>query len=391
MTAAAGVAVTVGVVKLVLIASDTLVLIGLALFIAVGMQPAVSWIVRLRLPRWAAVTLVVFGLLLAIADFFAALITPLAEHATQFVAQVPRYLQQLRDHSSLLRQLNDRFHLQDTFAGSSSGLMQGLLGAGKAILGTLADLLVVLVLSIYFLADFPRIRGALYRLVPNSRRPRAILIGDDIFAKVGAYVLGNVVITIIAGAGTFLWLTIFGVPYAVLLAILVAILDLVPVVGSTAAGIILSLTALTVSVPVCLATVGFFVAYRVIEDYLLVPKIIGRFVQIPALVTVVSVLLGSVLLGVVGALVAIPRRGGDPAHPAGGHSPLTRSKRRNAPGHQGRQTNMQFCARGVSSTSIRPNPASASIRQARSVPHIAPSPAPPSAKDTVVQYIRLIA
>jgi predicted PurR-regulated permease PerM len=96
------------------------------------------------------------------------------------------------------------------------------------------------------------------------------------------------------------------VPYAVLLAILVAILDLVPVVGSTAAGIIVSLTALTVSVPVCLATVGFFVAYRVIEDYLLVPKIIGRFVQIPALVTVVSVLLGGVLLGVVGALVAIP-------------------------------------------------------------------------------------
>jgi predicted PurR-regulated permease PerM len=105
--------------------------------------------------------------------------------------------------------------------------MQGLLGAGKAILGTLADLLVSLVLSIYFLADFPRIRGALYRLVPNSRRPRAILIGDEIFAKVGAYVLGNVVISIVAGAGTFLWLTIFGVPYAVLLAILVAFLDLV--------------------------------------------------------------------------------------------------------------------------------------------------------------------
>ena len=122
--------------------------------------------------------------------------------------------------------------------------------------------------------------------MPNSRRPRAILICDEIFAKVCAYVLGNVVISIIAGAGTFLWLTIFGVPYAVLLAILVAILDLVPVVGSTAAGIILSLTALTVCVPVCLATVGFFVAYRVIEDYLLVPKIIGRFVQIPALVTV---------------------------------------------------------------------------------------------------------
>jgi predicted PurR-regulated permease PerM len=186
--------------------------------------------------------------------------------------------------------------------------MQGLLGAGKAILATLADLLVVLVLSIYFLADFPRIRGALYRLVPNSRRPRAILIGDEIFAKVCAYVLGNVVISIIAGAGTFLWLTIFGVPYAVLLAILIAILDLVPVVGSTAAGIIVSLTALTVSVPVCLATVGFFVAYRVTRHR-------GLFARSEDHRAVrpdsrpghgVSVLLGGVLLGVVGALVAIP-------------------------------------------------------------------------------------
>ena len=74
---------------------------------------------------------------------------------------------------SLLRQLNDRFHLQDTFAGSSSGLMQGLLGAGKAILGTLADLLVVLVLSIYFLADFPRLRGALYRQ-QQGQKPRFV-------------------------------------------------------------------------------------------------------------------------------------------------------------------------------------------------------------------------
>jgi predicted PurR-regulated permease PerM len=309
-TGTAGVAVTAGLVKLVLAASDTLVLIGVALVIAIGLEPAVSWCVRRGLRRGFAVTVVVLVLLGSVVGFFAALITPLVDQATQFIHQSPLYLQKLRDHSSLLGQLNDRFQLQQrlqsTFSGPNPAIMQGVLGAGKAILGTLTDLLVVLVLNIYFLADFPRIRSVFYRLVPGSRRPRAILIGDEIFAKVGAYVLGNILTSLIAGAATFAWLTIFGVPYAVLLAILVAVLDLVPVVGSTTAGVLVSLTALTVSLPVCLATVAFFVGFRLIEDWLLVPKIIGRVVNIPALVTFIAVLLGGALFGVAGALVAIP-------------------------------------------------------------------------------------
>jgi predicted PurR-regulated permease PerM len=309
-TGTAGVAVTAGLVKLVLAASDTLVLIGVALVIAIGLEPAVSWCVRRSLRRGFAVTVVVLVLLGSVLGFFAALITPLVDQATQFIHQSPLYLQKLRDHSSLLGQLNDRFQLQQrlqsTFSSPNPAIMQGVLGAGKAILGTLTDLLVVLVLNIYFLADFPRIRSVFYRLVPGSRRPRAILIGDEIFAKVGAYVLGNILTSLIAGAATFAWLTIFGVPYAVLLAILVAVLDLVPVVGSTTAGVLVSLTALTVSLPVCLATVAFFVGFRLIEDWLLVPKIIGRVANIPALVTFIAVLLGGALLGVAGALVAIP-------------------------------------------------------------------------------------
>jgi len=96
------------------------------------------------------------------------------------------------------------------------------------------------------------------------------------------------------------------VPYALLLNIFVAILDLAPVIGSTIAGVAVCLVALSVSLPVCLATIGFFVVYRLVEDYLLVPRIIGRVVEVPALVTVVAVLVGGALLGIVGALVAIP-------------------------------------------------------------------------------------
>jgi predicted PurR-regulated permease PerM len=132
-----------------------------------------------------------------------------------------------------------------------------------------------------------------------------ILIGDRIFAQVGSYVLGNVIVSLIAGILTFVWLLIFGVPYP-LLAIMVALLDLVPVVGSAVAGVVVSLVALTVSVPVMLAAAVFFVLYQFLESYLLFPKIIGRVVDVPSVITVVAVLLGGVAFGIVGALVAIP-------------------------------------------------------------------------------------
>jgi predicted PurR-regulated permease PerM len=308
MAAAAGVAVTYGLIQLIIGVQDILILLGLALFLAIGLEPAVSWLVGRCFPRWLAVTTVLVITLAAVGGFLAAVIPVIVEQATAFVAKAPTYLHEAQDHNSFLGQLNDRFHLQQMIekSFSGSGLSGNVLGAGKAVFNALTNALLLAVLTVYFVADLPRIRAALYRLIPHSRRPRAILIGDEIFAKVGGYVLGNLAISVIAGVLTLIWLLIFGVPYAALLAITVALLDLVPVVGSVIGGVLVSLVALTVSLPVCLATIGFFVVYRLIEDYLLVPKIIGNAVKVPALVTVVAVLLGGALLGVIGALVAIP-------------------------------------------------------------------------------------
>ena len=310
MTAAAGVAVTYGLIQLLISASTLLIIIGLALFLAIGIEPAVSWLVGRRIPRWAAVTIVFVVVVAAVGGFLTAAIPVLVEQATQLVAKAPALLQQAQDHNSVLGKLNDRFHIEQLIEkalnSSGSGLTTGLLGAGEAVFTALTDVLILIVLTVYFVVDLPRIRASLYRLVPNSRRPRAILIGDEISAKVGGYVLGNLAISVICGLLTLTWLLIFGVPYAVLLAVTVAVLDLVPVVGSIIGGVIVCLVALTVSFPVFLATIGFYVAYRLIEDYLLVPKIIGGVMKVPALVTVVAVLLGGVLLGVIGALVAIP-------------------------------------------------------------------------------------
>jgi predicted PurR-regulated permease PerM len=310
LTASAGVAVTYGMVRVLGSLSSMLVLIGVAFFLALGLEPAASWLVNRGIRRWLATTLVFVVFLAATGAFVAAAIAPLVQQAGDLIHQVPHYLQQAQDHSSAIGRLNDRFHLQqrisDAINGSGGSALSGLVSAGTAVFGALADSLIVMVLTVYFLADMPRIRTTLYRLVPHTRRPRAILIGDEVFAKVGAYVLGNVLISVITGVATFIWLIAFGVPYPLLLGIFVAVLDLVPVVGSTIAGVVVAAVALTVSLPVCIATIVFFVVFRLVEDYLLVPRIIGRVVKVPALITVVAVLIGGALLGIVGALVAIP-------------------------------------------------------------------------------------
>jgi predicted PurR-regulated permease PerM len=310
LTASAGVAVTYGAVRVIGSLSSVLVLIGVAFFLALGLEPAASWFVNRNLPRWAATTLVFAIFLAMMGAFVAAAIPPLVQQASELVQQAPHYLQQAQDHSSAIGRLNDRFHLQqritDTINSSGGSVVSDVVSAGSAVFGAVADCLIVVVLTVYFLVDMPRIRSNLYRMVPHTRRPRAILIGDEVFAKVGAYVLGNVLISVIAGAATLIWLTAFNVPYPLLLGIFVAVFDLVPVVGSTIAGVVVAAVALTVSLPVCIATTVFFVVFRLLEDYLLVPRIIGRVMKVPGLITVVAVLIGGALLGIVGALVAIP-------------------------------------------------------------------------------------
>jgi predicted PurR-regulated permease PerM len=296
LAASTGAVLTIGVVYLIVLAADMLMLVALAFFVAVGLDPIVSLFAR-GMARSLAVTAVVVSILGLLTGFLAAVIGLLSEEGTELVRQVGQYRGQLNDEGTTIGWLNTKLHLADLASSAVSGV---------SVLETVTAVLVVSVLTVYFLADLPRLRRVLFRLVPASRRPRAILIGDEIFAKVGAYLLGNVVLSLIAGACTFAWCVSLGVPYPLLLAITVALLDLVPVVGALTAGVLVSLLALTVSVPVCLATIGFLVAYQIVEDYVLLPKIIGKVVDIPAVVTLVAILIGGVLLGVAGVLVAVP-------------------------------------------------------------------------------------
>jgi predicted PurR-regulated permease PerM len=310
MTAAAGVAVTYGLVELVLRAWSVLVLIGLALFIAIGLDPVVAWLTRRRVPRWAAVVIILLAGVGVAAGFVMAAVPPLAAQAKLLAAHFPQYVHALESHDSELGRLNARFHVQQQLThlltSRGSALASGVLGAGAFVLSAAGSAVVVLVLVIYFLADLPRIKLFGYRLAPHSRRARVILIGDEILGKVGGFLLGNLLTSVIAGVGTYLWMIAWGIPYPLLLGLLIALLDLIPVIGSTIGGVVVTLVALSVSLPVAIATLCFYVGYRLAEDYLLVPRIMGKTVRVPGMVSVVAVLVGGTLMGLVGALIAIP-------------------------------------------------------------------------------------
>lgn len=311
MAGAAGVAVTVGLVELLITARSVLILIGLALFIAIGMEPLAAWLTRHRVPRWGAVLAIVAIGVGLVAGFFALAIPALVDQATTLAQHLPAYLHTLQSHNSTIGRLNQRFHLQQRLTGMLSGsgassVLGGVLGAGQYVLSAVSSVIVVVVLVVYFLAAMPRIRLFAYRLAPRARRPRVILLGDEIFTKVSGFLLGNIVTSAIAGIGTFVWMLALGIPYPALLGLFVALADLVPVIGSTIGGAIVTLVAFTVSLPVALATLGFYVAYRLAEDYLLVPKVMGHTVRVSAVVSIVAVLVGGALMGIIGALVAIP-------------------------------------------------------------------------------------
>src|SRR6202167_78482 len=161
-------------------------------------------------------------------------------------------------------------------------------------------------LTIFLLIALPRVKRMWLSLIPRSRRVRAELLTDEVFGRVGGFMLGNLLTSLVAGIGTYIWLLIFGVPYALLLALVVALFDLIPMVGSTIAGIIVSLVALTKGVPVGVATVAFYCVYRYLEDYLLNPRVMKHTVKVSPGLTIIATLIGGTLLGLIGALVAIP-------------------------------------------------------------------------------------
>ncbi|MEU9192280.1 AI-2E family transporter [Streptomyces hundungensis] len=298
-------------VQTVLEVGSLLTLLLLAVFIALALEPVVAWLTRHRVRRGWAVLVVLVVLLACFAGFLALVVPPVTDEVDALIKAVPGWLKDLRNHDSPLGRFEDRYQVlekvKEQFSGGgAAGLAGGLLGAGRVVVGAVTSAAVVIVVTIYVMAFLPSLKTFCLRFVAARKRPHAREVTDEILNRVGRYMLGNVLTSVIAGLATFIWCIATDVPYPAALGVFIALMDLIPIVGTTIGGVVVSLVALSVSLPVALATAGFYVAFRIAEDYLIVPRVMKFAVDVHPLVTVVGVLLGGALLGIVGALVAIP-------------------------------------------------------------------------------------
>lgn len=308
LTGALGVAVAYVVARGIADISSVLIIIGLSLFIAIGLNPILVFLVNRGVKRGVAVALVTLGFVLVIAAFVLAAVGPLSHEIQTIVKNYPRYKANIADGKGWAGKLAVKLHLTSYLKGKQKLKIPygGILGAGKVLLSLGVATISTVALTIYFLIALPGVKKLWLSLLPKSRRVRAGLLTDEVFGRVGGFMLGNLLTSVISGVGTYIWLSIFGVPYAILLSLVVALFDLIPLVGSTIAGVIVSLVALTKGLPVGIATAGFYVVYRYLEDYLVNPRVMKHTVKVTPGLTIIATLIGGTLLGLIGALVAIP-------------------------------------------------------------------------------------
>jgi predicted PurR-regulated permease PerM len=257
LTGALGVAVAYVVARGIADIASVLVIIGLALFIAVGLNPIIDFLIARGLARGLAVLIVTLGFVLVIAGFAFAAVPPLSHEVHSLITNYPRYKGNLASGKGWAGKLAVKLHLTSYLKGTSKlklPVAGGVLGAGKVILSMGVATVSLVALTIYFLIALPGVTTLWLSLIPRSRRERVALLTDEVFDRVGGFMLGNLLTSVISGVGTYVWLLIFGIPSALLLALFVALFDLIPMVGSTIAGIVVSLVALTKGLPVGIAT-----------------------------------------------------------------------------------------------------------------------------------------
>ena len=289
-----------------------LLLVVLALFLAVSLDPLVRGLVRRGLPRSTAVALVLLGVVVLVAAFIWSVVPPIIDQGGRLIHDLPGYLQSLSDRSAPVREITDRYHLTDRLTALAgelpAKLAGGTLGFFRQFLGAAASPLTVLVLTMYFMADMPRLRDMVVRLFPRRRRQRVGEILDVMVDKVGGYMIGNIIISIFAGAATFIFLEILRIPFALPLAVTVAVADLIPMVGATLGAAVCVIASLfTVGLwPKTVIVVLFFVLYQQVENYVLVPRVFRNTVDMPSAAVLMVALVGGTLLGLAGAVMAIP-------------------------------------------------------------------------------------
>jgi predicted PurR-regulated permease PerM len=308
---------TAVVLEVVWIARQVLSWIFIALFLALALNPAVDGLERRVKRRGLATAVVYLAALGAVVGIGFLFIPTLVDQVNDFARKVPDYLDDLTKGRGRLGFLQEKYHLVDKArealneGGASRlfGVSGTALALAKGVVTTVVATLTIAFMTFFMLLEGPKWLERFYGLLAPASRRRWQAVGHSIYRTVGGYVTGNLLISVIAGTLTTIVLLLTGVPYAVALGLIVAILDLIPLAGATIAAIIVGAIAFLHSIPAGIIVVLFFIVYQQIENHLIQPVVYGRTVQLSPLAVLIAVLIGAELAGVLGALAAIPVAG----------------------------------------------------------------------------------
>ncbi|MEW2005551.1 AI-2E family transporter [Microbacterium sp. NPDC079208] len=295
--------------------ATVLVYIGVALFLALGLDPIVRFIER-KLPRPAAVAVVVIGVLLAFAGIILAIVPTLVEQIGNLIKDGPKMIEDFTN-SAWFQDVSGQFGgtIKDAVDGVL-GFVQnpdnfldiggGVFAVGAGIAGGLTGVTIVLILTLYFMASLRSMKRVAARFVPAYQRDTFSELLEDVSSAVGRYVIGQASLALTNGVLSLIFLTIIGAPVPALLALIAFIGSMIPLVGTLSASIIISLICLFVSPTTALIAIIYYLIYMQIEAYVLSPRIMNKAVDVPGALVVIAAVAGGALGGILGALVAIP-------------------------------------------------------------------------------------
>ncbi|TML60351.1 MAG: AI-2E family transporter [Actinobacteria bacterium] len=305
------------VLEVLWIARHVLTWIFIALFLALALNPAVDRL-EARLKRRGVATGIVYIAALAVIVGIGFLFIPtLVSQVNDFAGKVPDYLHDLTKGRGRLGFLETKYHLVDKArkalreGGASKlfGVSGAALSLARGVVNAVLATVTIAFMTLFMLLEGRKWIESFFSMLAPAPQRRWRAVGHDIYRTVGGYVTGNLLISLIAGGLTTIVLLVVGVPYAVALGLIVAILDLIPLAGATLAAIIVGAVAFLHSIPAGIIVIVFFILYQQVENHILQPVVYGRTVQLSPLVVLISVLIGAELAGVLGALAAIPVAG----------------------------------------------------------------------------------
>ena len=310
-----GAVLTTGITWTLYLIRDTLLLVYVAVLIAIGLSPLVDAIerhrlaIRMRLPRWAAILALYLLFVAAVISVGALVLPPLISQARDLWAAAPELLHRAQLWLIQRGLLGREFTVVEAVQqapGGGSDAVGTVLGAVWGIVGGVFGVVTILIVAFYMMVDSANIVRTFVRAFPRSERTRVSDACSDVSTKVSAWLAGQLFLGLIIGATAAIGLGLMGVPYFYVLALIAGVGELIPIVGPLLSAIPAVAVAFSVSPTLALGVTVFFVLQQQFENHLLVPRIMSRQVGVSPIVVIIALLIGGSLLGIIGAILAVP-------------------------------------------------------------------------------------